>query len=480
MAWHFNAIAISLVFGLSLFVYYSSLSYGWLEAEDGAYFLRNPLLGDAPLSTRLAKAWTLTWESNWIPGTWTFTIFWESLFGLSAPAFRSVALLLHCANALLLFFLGKRLEIPRVASLCGVLVFLVHPVVVESVVWISSLKGLLSVFFALGALLTLSFLADKKARVLHWLAIGLFAVAILCKQDVVTLPLLVLLLFPRTAQPLNVHLLIPFTALSSVGIIAALFANQRNVNPVTPDTLGEQLSRPFCALGHYLSNWFWPSELYPEYAAAAAFSPVTTPLGIGALLVVLLLVGCHLFAKSRSVSLEFRLFSCAVFALVPFLGWFPNPLEFASDRVSYFATAFMGLCFAGLVAKVFSDRLKGFVIMMGGVILLFVSLSQKQAQIWQNDRVLWSAVRERAPSHYLATINLALVHAREKNWERARPLLERVTTEHPERVLGWIHYAQVLHASHRIEEMKQATQHGLERHPQDPQLIQLHEVALSN
>ena len=121
--------------------------------EDPSYYQTNPLFSGAPLLNRMAAAWTHAPESNYIPLTWNFTILLAEVSQASPRAFHACSLGLHLLNSVLAFLLLGRLGLKNLPAALVVTLFAVHPLRVESVAWASSLKGLLTTFFALGALL---------------------------------------------------------------------------------------------------------------------------------------------------------------------------------------------------------------------------------------------------------------------------------------------------------------------------------------
>ncbi|MGA3269104.1 MAG: hypothetical protein ABSE16_20100, partial [Verrucomicrobiota bacterium] len=113
--------------------------------DDDAYVTANPLL-TAPDGLR--RIWfTLDSPSQYFPLTYTWLRFERGLWGLHPAGYHGMNLLLHTANALLLWRLLKRLALPG-AWLAAAL-FALHPVQVESVAWVSELKNVLMLFFYL-------------------------------------------------------------------------------------------------------------------------------------------------------------------------------------------------------------------------------------------------------------------------------------------------------------------------------------------
>src|SRR5437764_1266461 len=193
--WRQGAFIGAIIIAVAL-VYLPALrgNFVW---DDSLLITGNPLLQNA---SGLLEIWSGGRTADYFP--LTNTVFWieHHLFGGNATGYHAVNILLQAANALLVWRLLKRLDIPG-AWLAG-LVFGIHPVHVASVAWISELKNLLAMFFAL--LSVLCFL-DSRGRdgppgrpsdsarpavapYRYTASLVFFALALLSKTQVVFLP----------------------------------------------------------------------------------------------------------------------------------------------------------------------------------------------------------------------------------------------------------------------------------------------------
>src|SRR6266436_5339358 len=159
--------------------------------DDFLLITGNPLLQNF---SGLLEIWSGGRTADYFP--LTNTVFWieHHLFGVNANGYHAVDILLQIANALLVWRLLKRLNVPG-AWLAG-LIFGIHPVHVASVAWISELKNLLAMFFALLSILCFLKLDDKRMRnsaITYAASLVFFALALLSKTQVVFLPFVLLL-----------------------------------------------------------------------------------------------------------------------------------------------------------------------------------------------------------------------------------------------------------------------------------------------
>src|SRR5947199_1478797 len=156
-AWQLVAQAAVIV-GAVLLVYLPAWSAGFVW-DDEQLITANPLLRTF---SGLIEIWSGGRTADYFP--LTNTVFWieHQLFGASPTGYHVVNILLQIANALLVWRLLTRLNIPG-AWLAG-LIFGIHPVHVASVAWISELKNLLAMFFALLSVLCFLELDETRLR----------------------------------------------------------------------------------------------------------------------------------------------------------------------------------------------------------------------------------------------------------------------------------------------------------------------------
>ncbi len=184
----FLLLAVGLVFG-------QSVSHGFINLDDDHYVYQNPLLAQGLSVHGVVGAFTQSHAANWIPLTWISLMVDCQLYGLSAGGYHLTNLLLHAATATLLFIALCRLTGRVWPSALVAGLFAVHPLRAESVAWVTERKDVLS---GLCFMLTLVAYADyvrHRPSVLRYLAVmAFFALGLLSKAMLVTLPLLLLLL----------------------------------------------------------------------------------------------------------------------------------------------------------------------------------------------------------------------------------------------------------------------------------------------
>lgn len=174
---------------LGFVAFWPALEFGFVNWDDSAYVLENPLIKSwSP--TNLGRVATETVTRNFAPLTITSLLLDHTVWGLDPTGYHATNVLLHVANGVLVYFLLQQLTGSLFAAWCAAALFLVHPVQIETVAWVSSRKGLLSALFMLAAL-KVRLKPDADATSDGWYILWL-GVALLSKALAVVLPPIVL------------------------------------------------------------------------------------------------------------------------------------------------------------------------------------------------------------------------------------------------------------------------------------------------
>src|SRR5678815_1234527 len=207
---------LALLLAVTTILAYRPAWHGGFIWDDDAYITNNELL-TAPDGLR--RIWfSLDSPSQYFPLVYTMFRFEYSWWGLNPTGYHVVNILLHIANALLLWGLLARLRVPG-AWVAGA-IFALHPVQVESVAWITERKNvLMGLFFLLTIRAWVEFVDEetKHRWFFYVLALGLYALALFSKTTACTLPaalLLILWLQGRRINQRRVVELVPFVVLA--------------------------------------------------------------------------------------------------------------------------------------------------------------------------------------------------------------------------------------------------------------------------
>src|ERR1700737_1654355 len=189
-------IAIASVLGaLTLLAYIPCLRGDFVNYDDPEYVSENAHVCRGLTGEGVAWAWTTTHAANWHPLTWLSLQLDAQLFGGAQPwGYHLTNIVLHAANALLLFRILRRLTGAIWRSAMVAALFALHPLHVESVAWIAERKDTLATLFGLLSLIAyVRYAAAPSSSRYAWTAITL-ALGLLAKPMLVTWPFVMLLL----------------------------------------------------------------------------------------------------------------------------------------------------------------------------------------------------------------------------------------------------------------------------------------------
>jgi Flp pilus assembly protein TadD len=179
---------------VTLAVYAQAVGHGFVSYDDPEYVAGNPYVRAG--LTRAGLFWALTTghAGNWHPLTWLSHMLDCQLYGLRPGAHHLTSVLLHTANALLLFVLLRGMSGALWPSAAVAAFFALHPLHVESVAWVAERKDVLSTLFWMFTLLAYGRYARRPSLRRYLLVLILLALGLMAKPMLVTLPLVMLLL----------------------------------------------------------------------------------------------------------------------------------------------------------------------------------------------------------------------------------------------------------------------------------------------
>jgi protein O-mannosyl-transferase len=333
-------IALLLFVG-ALALYYPALQNGFVNYDDPVYVTANFHVQQGVTSRTVVWAFTSTEEANWHPLTWLSHMPDVRLFGLRPAGHHAQSLLWHALNVALLFLLLSYATgfVGRSALVAGL--FAAHPLNVESVAWIAERKTVLCTFFLLLAFAAYGRYAKKSSPIRYLPVAFFFALGLMAKPMVITLPFLLLLLdfwpmqrFPQT--PLSKLALekIPLLTLSASSAAITLYA-QRTAGAVGSTQLLPLAVRAKNAIYSYLiylDKATWPSRLavfYPHPESSLALWKV---VGAASVLAAITAVFWH-FRERRYLLIGWLWF---LVTLTPVIGIVQVGRQAWADRYAYF------------------------------------------------------------------------------------------------------------------------------------------------
>jgi len=455
------ALTIALLLILGSLCYANSLKNSLLQWDDQHYILDNPYI--RAISWPNIKALlTKPYFKNYSPlHVLSYQIdyhFWK----FRPEGYRLVNILLHLASTILVFLLIFDWYKTYSAALSAAAIFAVHTIHVESVVWISQRKDVLSALFFFLSLYGYSRFRNCQPRPLakwSWYAASLLAagLALLSKPVAITLPLILILCevcFRRPKEPIHFWSKVPFFLFSALVAAATYWAQRAEVMHYVGDSFWLSLLLTVKILGLYLGKLFLPIGLSNRYLfSASKVSELITPSWLLATGFFLLFLAGVVFLWFWNKSLAFP--GCwFLITLLPVANLVPTSTQMA-DRYLYLPS--VGYCLAiGLVVSALIRRGRQqsaglsqgriiqtvVILLVAGLVVLYGALTLARNRVWRDDRTLWEDALAKDPANYWAATYLANTYlleaqknqdlkGREENINRAKGLFLQAIRQEP-------------------------------------------------
>jgi tetratricopeptide (TPR) repeat protein len=366
------------------------------------------------------------------PLTWLTYAFNYLADGLNPRGYIGVNLLLHAANAALVFLLFTRLlpadthERRRLAwAALGALFYALHPLRVESAVWATERRDVLSLFFLLLSLL--AWLRSQRGPgsqgagapgtrgrgLFYALSLLAFALSLLSKAWGIVYPAVLLILYVVPLQRRDwgkvVAGLLPFAALAGVFAVLASWAqSQEAMASLAAHGLDDRLVQAAWAPAFYLGKTLLPVNLSPLYLIRYDFSPWATNMLLGAAVTLAITVMLIVKRKRHPALLAGWLVFLVI--LAPVSGLVQSGSQLAADRYTYVAgiVPALALAAAGLWAgRRWPQQARLHAVLMVVVVALLAMATTRQCGVWENAGTLWTQAIEADGTNYVAYFNRA-------------------------------------------------------------------------
>jgi len=179
---------------ITLSAYWQVGSHGFVNLDDDVYVTENHHIQNGVTIQSLYWTFTTGYSANWHPLTWISHMLDIQFFGLNPRGHHLTNLLFHISNVLLLFFLLYRMSKALWQSAFVAALFALHPLHVESVAWIAERKDVLSTLFWMLTLVAYTYYAQRPRLRSYLPVFAFFALGLMAKPMLVTLPFVMLLL----------------------------------------------------------------------------------------------------------------------------------------------------------------------------------------------------------------------------------------------------------------------------------------------
>ncbi len=413
------ALLLALV---TLLVYLPVTHFDFINYDDEDYVTKNIVVQNGLTFSGIRWAFTTGHASNWHPLTWLSHMTDCELFGLNAGGHHFVNVLFHAANSVLLFALLLRLTGALWSAAFVAALFAWHPLHVESVAWVAERKDVLSTFFALLALLSYTKYVRENCRRSFWFALIFFALGLMSKPMLVTLPFVLLLLDYWPLQRFQDFKIIPAMAarfvlekwpffLLSAGSCIVTFLAQRGTAVASLELvpMSFRLENVPTAYVVYLSKFFWPASLAIIYPITSDFHIPSLTVAV-AVTVLIFVTTATWLARKRAAYLPVG-WLWFLGTLVPVIGLVQVGAQTLADRYTYIPSIGLSMMVAYGVRDL-AERFQLPKILLAAVAALVlvacVARTENQLPYWQNSETLFRHALAVTKDNYIAHINLGV------------------------------------------------------------------------
>ena len=438
-----RALICLLLAALTLVAFWQVLGNGFIGSDDPEYVIDNHHVYTGLRPANVVWAFTHAHSFNWHPVTWLSHMLDCQVYGLHPMGHHLTSLLFHVANTLLLFLLlagmtGRNWPSAFVAAL-----FAVHPLHVESVAWVAERKDVLSTFLGLLTLLAYVSYARNPGVRRYIVVAVLFAVGLMAKPMLVTLPLVMLMLdyWPlgrfeqvqekkaRNAKRAPwvgwklVREKVPLIGLSAISCVVTYYVQNMTgaVTPLRYMPLTVRVPNALVSYFRYLGKMIWPSELAIYYPHPMSSLPIWQAAAALVALVAVTWLAVRMAKRSPYVAVGWLWY---VVTLIPVIGFVQVGMQSMADRYTYIPLIGIFVMIAWGLPQVFEGLGKrlhwlALAVPAVAVILVLIPITRAQSAYWKNDKMLFGHAMSATRDNELVEYSVGMVLSREGKRDEA-------------------------------------------------------------
>ena len=391
------------VFGVCFFlvaitwlVFGQTIRYDFVNYDDNDYVYANPAITSGLTLHGITHAFSGRHARNWHPLTTLSQMLDCQLWGVRAGGHHFTNVVLHTIAVVLLFLVLKQMTGAIWQSAFVAALFAIHPLRVESVAWISERKDVLSAVFFM---LTLG----AYARYARFPSFGryltmsiLFALGLMSKPMLVTVPLVLLLLdywpLQRFGGRSSIKRLalekIPLLTLSAAAGVATLLLQRSSLAVVEQLPLVSRIGNGLVSCVIYVKQMIWPVGLAVFYPHPGDQLPVWE---IGLAIVLLALVSAGAIALRRKLPYLVTGWFWYLVMLLPVIGLIQVGSQAHADRYTYLPQIGLYLLLAWAITDALASRLQRRILAVTAsvAVIALAWCAHVQASYWRNGESLW-------------------------------------------------------------------------------------------
>lgn len=421
----------------------------FINFDDNVYVTDNSSIKNGITRDSVLWAFTTQHAGLWIPLTWLSLMLDHEIFGLNPLGFHLTNLLFHMANTLLLFVVLSRMTGSVWRSALVAAIFAIHPLRVESVVWITERKDMVSGFFFMLCLAFYIRYTEQRNMGRYFLVALTLFLGLMGKPMLATLPFILLLLdywplgvfqYGIPAEKINsshiksphrkvlgnsflrlVAEKIPLFIISlAVGVVTVFAQNNEGaMSSLENLPAGFRFSNALISYVSYIGKMFYPSDLALLYPYPEEPYPLWMP--IISFLILAGITGTVFYqARKRPYLLVGWLWYLG--ALIPVIGLTQAGEQAMADRFTYLPSIGLLIIIAWGGHAVFSGwkhRKTALGLAAGILLAILLSTTRAQVRYWKNDFTLFEHTLSVTENNYLIHHNYGCSLAKDHLYDRA-------------------------------------------------------------
>ncbi|MDI6829383.1 MAG: tetratricopeptide repeat protein, partial [Armatimonadota bacterium] len=467
------------------------LWHDFITLDDPTYVTSNEQVKQGLSLAGIKWAFTSVQGANWHPITWISHMLDCQLFGTNPMFHHLMNLLIHLANTLLLFLVLWRMTGAVWRSTFVAALFGVHPLHVESVAWIAERKDVLSSLFWILTMWAYSRYTQSPGAKTYLLVVIFFALGLMSKPMLVTLPFVLLLLdyWPlerianlkskssstATAPNLRVVLIekIPLVFLSCASCFATIYAQNQGgaIGSLEQFTLGVRLANAIVVYITYILKMILPNHLIVHYPHPGSSLPVWQVLASGFSLALFTLLVIMLRRKHKYLAVGWLWY---LGTLVPVIGIVQVGVQAMADRYTYVPLIGIFMLIAWGVPEIAecqkinkeaTKNLVGFHILKFAAILTIFALgicTYIQVGYWKDSFTLFNHVIAVCPRNAVAHYNLGVALVNKGDAQNALLEFQKALSIKPGYPDAWYNVGVLLQNQGKIDEAIKSYRQAIE------------------
>ena len=444
---------------ITIAVFCRIAKFDFITYDDPSYVTANPQV-QAGLSVKnIVWAFTTSHACNWHPLTWLSLMLDCQLFGVNPHWLHLTNLLFHTANMVLLFILLLRITSALWSSAFVAAAFAIHPLHIQSVAWVAERKDVLSALLWLLTMLFYVRYTERSSIGRYVLVLFVFALGLMAKPMLVTLPVILLLLdyWPIKRKDSLPKLLLeklPFVFLAGASSVITLIVQQQSgaVKDIVKFPFDIRVINAIVSYIKYIVKMFWPVNLsifYSHPGRSLHFSDAVIPM---LLLVAVTVLAIH-FARTRGYLLFGWLWYLCT--LIPVIGLVQVGDQAMADRYTYIPLIGLFIIIAWglpeLLAR-YAFRKSVLSVAAAVVILAMIVSTCLQLRYWQNSVTILGRAVEVNPNDRFAQANLGVAFLRKNSYDDAIVHFEKALQIDPCDAMSHLNMGVVLFRKNKIDQ----------------------------